>query len=115
MTHDRSVASGSTIEGGGAILISPSRVLETGSGTDELEAKLTIAQRGHHEPAPFVRRIGQIMAPLAERHELIQVEVGAPLGTLHDVMDIQPPPHTASLATPARSREYLRPNRRPFG
>jgi len=33
MKRDRSVASGSTIEGGGAIVISPSRVRETGSGT----------------------------------------------------------------------------------
>src|SRR5262245_28844668 len=33
MKRDRTVASGSTIEGGGAILITPSRVLETGSGT----------------------------------------------------------------------------------
>src|SRR5262249_4197916 len=33
MKRDRTVASGSTIEGGGAILISPSRVQETGSGT----------------------------------------------------------------------------------
>ena len=104
MKRDRTVASGSTIEGGGAILISPSRVLETGSGTDELEAKLTIAQRGHHEPAPFVRRIGQIMAPSAERHELIQVEVRASLGALHDVMNIEPPPYTAGLATPPTVR-----------
>src|SRR5215467_601754 len=34
MKRDRTVASGSTIEGGGAILISPSRVQETGSGTE---------------------------------------------------------------------------------
>jgi hypothetical protein len=34
MKRDRSVASGSTIDGGGAILISPSRVQETGRGTD---------------------------------------------------------------------------------
>ncbi len=33
MNPDRTVASGSTIEGDGAILISPSRVQETGSGT----------------------------------------------------------------------------------
>jgi len=33
MKRDRSVASGSTIEGGGAILISPWRVPKTGSGT----------------------------------------------------------------------------------
>src|SRR5262252_2160518 len=33
MKRDRTVASGSTIEGGGAMLISPSRVPKTGSGT----------------------------------------------------------------------------------
>src|SRR5262249_28313392 len=34
MTRDRTVASGSTIEGGGAMLVSPSRVPKTGSGTE---------------------------------------------------------------------------------
>jgi hypothetical protein len=34
MKHDRSVTLGSTIEGGAAILVSPSRVQETGSGTN---------------------------------------------------------------------------------
>jgi hypothetical protein len=81
---------------------------------DDIKEEPTIAQRCHHEPAPFERRIGLVVAPSAERHELIQVEVGAPLGALHDVMDIQPPPHAAGLATPARSREYLCANRRPF-
>jgi hypothetical protein len=33
MKRYRSVASGSTIEGGGAIVVSPSRVQETGCGT----------------------------------------------------------------------------------
>jgi glycosyltransferase involved in cell wall biosynthesis len=39
MKRDRTVASGSTIEGGSAILISPSCVQETGSGTDVLSAE----------------------------------------------------------------------------
>src|SRR5262245_10575919 len=33
MKRDRTVASGSTIAGGGAMLVSPSRVSETGCGT----------------------------------------------------------------------------------
>ena len=82
---------------------------------DDIEEKLTIAQRCHHKPAPFEWRIGLIVAPSAECHELIQVEVGATVGALHDVMDIEPPPHTAGLAAPARSREHLRPNQRPVG
>jgi hypothetical protein len=81
----------------------------------DVEAELTIAQRHHHEPAPFERRIGQIVAPSAERHELIQVEVGTPPGAFYDVMDIEPPPHTAGPATPARSRQHPRSTRRPFG
>src|SRR5215470_9566466 len=39
MTRDRTVASGSTIEGGGAMLVSPSRVPETGSDTGRVSAK----------------------------------------------------------------------------
>jgi hypothetical protein len=31
------------------------------------------------------------------------------------VVDIEASPHTARLATPARSREHRRPNQRPFG
>ena len=46
---------------------------------DDLEAELTIAQGGHHEPAPFVRRIGLVVAPPAERYQLIQIEVRSPL------------------------------------
>src|SRR4030095_3366956 len=41
MKHDRSVTLGSTIEGGGAILISPSSVQETGSGTSLLSASFS--------------------------------------------------------------------------
>src|SRR5215471_13251665 len=82
---------------------------------DELEAKPTIAQAAHHEPASFVWRVGLVVTPAAERHQLIQIEVGSALGALEDVMDIQASPHATGLATPARSREHLRPNRRPFG
>jgi hypothetical protein len=80
---------------------------------DDIEEELTIAQHRHHEPAPFERGIGQIVAPRARRADSGRSR--SPLGALHDVMDIQPPPHAAGLATPARSREHPRPNRRPFG
>jgi hypothetical protein len=79
-----------------------------------VEAEPAIAQEGHYEPAAFVRRIRLIVAPSAERNELIQVEIGASLGPLNDVMDIEASPHVTGLAAPAGSREHLRPNRRPF-
>ena len=46
---------------------------------DYLERKLTVAQRRNHEPAVQVRRIGLVVAPAAEGHQLIQIEVGAAL------------------------------------
>src|SRR5262249_39558051 len=39
MKRNRTVASGSTIDGGGAISISPSRVQETGCGTVEISLR----------------------------------------------------------------------------
>ncbi len=42
---------------------------------DDLETELTIAQGGHHEPTPFVRCIGLVVAPPTECDQLIQFEV----------------------------------------
>jgi hypothetical protein len=81
---------------------------------EDVEAELTIAQGGYHELTAFIRRIGLVVAPPAKRHKLIQIEIGAPLGALDDVVDIQASPHATGLATPGRSREDLRPNRHPF-
>jgi hypothetical protein len=69
---------------------------------DELKAKLTIAQSAHDEPAPFVWRVGLVVTPPAERHQLVEVEVGAALRAFHHMMDIQAPPHATGLAAPAR-------------
>jgi hypothetical protein len=46
---------------------------------DDFERKLASAQRGHDEPPPLVRRIGLVMAPPAERDQLVEVEVRASL------------------------------------
>ena len=41
---------------------------------DDLEGKLACAQGGHHESPPLIGRIGLVVAPAAERDQLIQVE-----------------------------------------
>ena len=46
---------------------------------DYLERKLPCAQGGHHEPSPLIGRVGLVVAPAAERDQLIQVEIGATL------------------------------------
>ena len=46
---------------------------------DDFERKLTCAQSDHDEPPPLIRRVGLVVAPAAERDQLIQVEVGAAL------------------------------------
>src|SRR5207253_4031130 len=82
---------------------------------DDLERKLACAQRGHNESPPLVRRVGLVMAPSAERDQLIQVEVGAALGALDHVVHVQAAPHAAGLTAPAGPREHLLPNGRPLG
>jgi hypothetical protein len=46
---------------------------------DHVEVELTVTQRRHDEPATQVRCIGLIVAPTAEGHQLVEVEVGAAL------------------------------------
>ena len=93
----------------------PDRTRSPPSLLDDLERKLACAQRGHNESPPLVRRVGLVMAPSAERDQLIQVEVGAALGALDHVVDVQAAPHAAGLTAPAGTREHLLPNGRPFG
>jgi hypothetical protein len=42
---------------------------------DDLERKLTSSRRDHDERPPLIRRVGLVVAPAAERHQLAQVEV----------------------------------------
>ena len=42
---------------------------------DDFERKLTCAQSDHDEPPPLIRRIGLVVAPAAERHRLVEVDV----------------------------------------
>src|SRR5262245_6968202 len=58
MKRDRTVAPGSTIEDGGAMLVSPSRVSETGSGTGE----------------PFPVRVEVICVESLRHHDNLRVE-----------------------------------------
>ena len=55
---------------------------------DYLERKLACAQSGHHEAPTLVRCIGLVVAPAAERHQLVQVEVRAALRPL-DHVDVE--------------------------
>jgi len=54
---------------------------------DDVKTEPTVAQGGHHEPAPFVWRIRLAVAPAAERYRLVQVD-GPTLRALDDVMDV---------------------------
>jgi len=83
----------------------PDRTRSPPSLLDDLERKLACAQRGHNESPPLVRRVGLVMAPSAERDQLIQVEVGAALGALDHVVDVQAAAAAAGLAAPAGSRQ----------
>ena len=56
---------------------------------DYLERKLACAQSGHHEAPTLVRCIGLVVAPAAERDQLVQVEVGAALRALDHVVDVE--------------------------
>jgi len=42
---------------------------------DDLERKLACAQGGHHEAPSLTGRVGLVVAPAAERDQLVQVEV----------------------------------------
>src|SRR5262245_21040339 len=97
MTRDRSVTSGSTIAGGGAILVSPSCVQETGSGT-----LLRTRPRGHHaEPDRDDRRrppSGSFAQPGGERSYPWSPEAGL-LGGISRRHGVHP--SAAGVVTPA--------------
>jgi len=59
---------------------------------DDLERKLTSSRSDHDETPPLIRRVGLVVAPAAERDQLIQVEVGAALGALDHVSGRRVPP-----------------------
>src|SRR5437588_2282012 len=66
---------------------------------DEVEAELARAHDRHQEPAPLVGRVRLVMTPSTERHQLVEVEVGAALRALHHVVDVEPAPHPTGLTT----------------
>jgi len=75
---------------------------------DDVEMEPTVAQGGHHEPAPFIRRIGLIVAPGTEGHEVLEVEVRAALRAFHHVVDVEPTPHPARPKRRRQRRIYTR-------
>ena len=56
---------------------------------DDLERKFACAQGGHHELPLLVGRVGLVVAPAAEGHQLIQVEVGTTLRALDYVVEVE--------------------------
>jgi site-specific recombinase XerD len=72
MKRDRTVASGSTIDEGAAMLVSPSRVQETGCGTWRL-CKTYGRLIGVPELKPHDLRHGVAMEVLEQHHDLEQV------------------------------------------
>jgi hypothetical protein len=46
------------------------------------------------------------MAPRAERHEAVEIEIRAPLGALDDVVDLEGAPAATGLAPPAGAPEH---------
>jgi hypothetical protein len=71
MKRDRSVTSGSTIEDGGAILVSPSRVPETGSGTRDTYIS-TYAQLADFVPDDLATRVNPYWRFLATEGQRIK-------------------------------------------
>src|SRR5262245_37806462 len=82
---------------------------------DDLKRKLACAQGGDQEPPPLIRRIGLVVTPAAEGHQLIKIEVGAALCPFDHVVDVQAPPYAAGLAAPAGAAQNLRADRSPLG
>ena len=56
---------------------------------DDLERKLAFAQSGHHEAPPLIGRVGLVVAPAAERHQLVQVEVRSALRAIDHMVDVE--------------------------
>jgi len=81
---------------------------------DDLERKLACAHGGHHESPPLIGCVGLVVAPAAEGHEVLEVEVRAALRRLHHVVDVEPAPHPAGLAAPAGPRQHRLTNQLPL-
>src|SRR5262245_24288492 len=54
------------------------------------------------------------MAPSTERHQLVEIEVGTPLGPLHQMMHVKLAPCAAGLTAPARAGKDSPPDARPL-
>ena len=67
------------------------------------ERKPSLATRRDDQAPPAIRRVGLAMAPSTEGHQLVEIEVGAPLGPLYQVVHIKPAPGSAGLTAPARA------------
>src|SRR5262249_55438322 len=76
-----------------------------GGVATEGERKPSATSSGDYEPSPATRGVGQRMAPSTERHQLVEIEVGAALGPLHQVVHVKPAPGSAGLTAPTRARQ----------
>src|SRR5262245_38276458 len=84
MKRDRTVASGSTIEGGGAMLISPSRVPKTGSGT----LARSLVTYGEDEVQQWAVRPIELVPALGP--ETVELEVVSRKHVERERMDLPP-------------------------
>jgi hypothetical protein len=78
------------------------------SPAGDLDGEAAVAERGDNQPAARVRRIRLRVAPSTERHEAVEIEVRAPLGALHNVVDLEPGACAARLTDPPGAGENLR-------
>ncbi len=69
------------------------------SSSGDLDGEAPVAERGDEHPAAHVGGIRLGMAWRAERHEAVEIEVRAPMGTLDDVVDFGDPSAAAKSAT----------------
>src|SRR5215470_4645383 len=97
MKRDRTVAPGSTIEDGGAMLVSPSRVSETGSGTGGARAPQSRGRLGR------CRRVG------GRRGDARSASLQAPA----QADQREPEPHAQRRRLSQRGRELLSRQRGP--
>ncbi len=69
---------------------------------ENVECESPTPKRSHYEPTAAVRSIRSVVACAAEGDQLAEFKVGAALGPLEDMMDIQMGPASAGLTAPAR-------------
>jgi hypothetical protein len=68
--------------------------------TDEGEGEPPSVERGDHQPAPPIGGIRLRVVGATDRHQAVEIEVGAALGALDDVMDLERAP-AAPAGAPA--------------